>query len=262
MTISAWLIGSITIPTENIRVIETATDEIIAIPAGTYYLRHSTAGLSLIDALATAITSHSTITVSTVTVRRNRRVVVTADRAFTLQWETDSMIRGLLGFAGDLTPAATSFTAPNISPLLWSPGYPATPHEIDAVEGYTKPHQSVRKSADGTQVQCDHYGEEIWNELAWTHILPERMRITGTTAAQGGTFHQFHLQCAMLRRRFLWHPAIDEDDSSTSTVSYDTALGPYVLRPEFPSAWYARNVSFAEVSSPLDLPIHQVAEYA
>lgn len=262
MSLSAWFVGSITLPTQTIRVTQGATSENIDIPAGAYYLRHSTAALSLIDAVATAITSHTLVTVATCTVRRNRLVVITSAESIVVEWPSDNVLRDLLGYTGDLTPAALTFSATNISPLLFSPGYLATPRTIEGVTGYTIPHQSVRKSSDGTQVQCDHYGEETWQDLAWTHIMPERLRTTGTTAAQGGTFHQFFQQCAMLRRRFLYHQEIDEDDASTTAVTWDTALGSYVLRPEIDGDWYRRNVPFADVSSPLDLPMHLVAEYA
>lgn len=262
MTASAWFIGSITIPAQTMQILQGATLEAIVLPAGTYYLRHSTAGLSLLDAMVTAINAHSLITGAAAVVRRDRRTQLSATQTFSITWAADNVLRNLLGFDANLTPVATSFASTYISPLLFSPGYLATPSTIEGVTGYTVPHQSIRKSADGTQVQCDHYGEETWQELSWTHIMPSRLRTAGTTAAQGGTFHQFFQQCAMLRRRFLYHQEIDEDDASTSAVTWDTALGCYVLRPEFDGNWYRRNVPFADVSSPLDLPIHLVAEYA
>lgn len=262
MSAAAWLIGSITLPRQELTIVQGATSEFCNFDEGSYYLRSATATLSMLAEMVAAINLHTLVSGAAAVVRRDRLITISATQSFTLAWPADGVLRDLLGFTGALTPAATSFTATNISPLLWSPGYLATPKTIAGVTGYTVPHQAIRKSSDGTQVQCDHYGEETWQDLSWTHIMPERMRTAGTTAAQGGTFHQFFQQCAMLRRRFLYHQEIDEDDASSTSVTWDTAMGAYVLRPELDGDWYRRNVPFAEVSSPLDLPIHLVAEYA
>lgn len=260
MTISAWFIGSSTLPIITAEVGGAS----LAMPAGTRYLRSATASLSLLDAIATAA---STLTgdTHTLVVLRNRHIQWSATGG---NWDVDlstgngALLATLLGatLPGGSYTGASTYTFEEISPLLWSPGYMATPTTPEGFEGYTVPQQSITKSADGEEVYCDHYGEEVWNEFAWTHIMPERLMQFGTTAAQGGTFHQFHLQCAMLRARFLWHEEIDEDDASATAVTWDTAKGPYVLREEFADDWYKRNVPFAEVSSPLELPVHRVAE--
>lgn len=252
--LSAWFIGSIVIPGQSLTVDATA----VAISAGTWYLRRDPTTYSLLDHIAARIVANVGGT-CTITIKRNRTVRIVFDVARTVTWGAATQIRDLLGFTGDLA-SGTTHDAPNVSPLLWSPGYLATPKTIAGVEGYTVPHQSVVKSADGTRVYCDHYSTETHNDLSWTHIMPDRLRVA--TGTGGGTFHEFFEQCAMLRERFVWHEEIDEDDASTSNVSYDTAKGPYVLREEFDGDWYRRNVAFAEVSSPLDLPIHQVAEAA
>lgn len=260
MPTSAWFVGSQTLAAQTLAITQGATTENIVLPAGSYYLRSATSSLSLLAAMVTAINAHSLISGATAVVQRNRIVALGATQTFTLTWPADNILRNLLGFAANLTPAATSHTAPAVSPLLWSPGYLATPATIEGVTGYTVPHQAIYKSDDGTQVDCDHYGSETWQDLEWTHVLPERMRVA--TGTGGGTFHEFYEQCGMLRRRFLYHQEIDELDGSTTAVTWDTALGCYVLRPDFPDQWYRRNVQFAEVSSPLELPIHLVDEYA
>lgn len=252
--LSTWLIGSIYLLDQRFEVDAVTTTQF----NGPYYLRSATSALSMIDAIAARIVVAVGGT-CVITLRRNRCVRIVFNTARTVTWGTATILRDLLGFTGDLA-SGTTHDAPNVSPLLWSPGYMGTPSTIAGVEGYTVPHQAVTKSADGSQVYCTHYGDEIWQELAWTHIIPDRLRVAAGTG--GGTFQEFYEQCALLRERFLWHQEIDELDGSTSAATLDTALGPYVLRPEFDGNWYRRNVPFAEVSSPLDLPMHRVDEYA
>lgn len=251
---SAWLVGSTT---------WAATITVDATPVAmttnrTHYLRHSTASLSLIDTLASDIVTAVGGT-CTITVRRNRRVRIVFNTARTITWGTGTVLRDLLGFTGDLGSAATH-DAPGVSPMLWSPGYLATPATIAGTDGYTQQHQSYYKSDDGTQIYVDHLGEETWQELSWSHIVPERLRVA--TGTGGGTFHELFEQFAKLGRRMLYHEEIDELDSSSDAVTWDTARGPYVLRAETRGNWYQRNVPNAEVSSPLELPLHQVDEYS
>lgn len=252
--LSAWFIGSIYLPGISITVDASDT----GITEGPYYLARSTTALSLIDTLAARIVIAVGGT-CTITLRRNRCVRIVFNTARTVTWGSGTQLRDLLGFTGDLA-SGTTHDAPNVSPLLWSPGYLATPKTIEDVTGYTVPHQAQTKSADGSQVYCTHYGSETWQDLSWSHIMPDRLRVA--TGTGGGTFHEFFEQCAMLRERFLYHQEIDELDGDTTAATLDTALGPYVLRPEFDGDWYRRNVPNAEVSSPLDLPMHLVDEYA
>lgn len=254
--LSAWLIGSITIPQYTFRVDATT----VTVPAGTYYLRRVTPGLSLIAVVATAIVSAVGGT-CTGAITRGRRVSLTYNTNRDTDWD-DSPIADVLGFRENVWNTQSSIVAEEISPLLWSPGYLATPRTIQGVDGYTVPHQSITRSSDGTQVQCDHYSTETWQDLGWSHIMPERMRTADSVVVQGGTFHQFYERCAMLRHRFLAHMEIDELDGSTAAVTWDTALGPYVMRPDLTGDWYRRNVPNAEHSCPLELPMYTVAEYA
>lgn len=253
--LSAWLIGSITMPASTL----TVDADLFAWPADSYYLVSSTSALSMIDFLAARIVANVGGT-CVITITRGRTIRIVFDTPRTVTWGAATQLRDLLGFTTDLG-SATTHDAPNVSPLLWSPGYLATPKTIEGVDGYTVPHQAITKSADGTQVYCTHYGQETWQDLSWSHIIPERMRVDDSTNG-GGTFHEFFEQCALLRARFLYHQEVDELDGSTTTATLDTARGPYVLRPEFDGDWYRRNVPNAEVSSPLDLPIHLVDEYA
>lgn len=254
MPSSAWLVGSYRMPDQSFTVDGTPT----SVTAVNAYLRHSTSSISLISLFEDAIDAAGGPT-STVEILRNRRARITLSASADIAWTTATTLRDVLGFTqGNLTGAA-SYTADSVSPLLWSPGYLATPKTIFGVDGYSVDHQSIYKSDDGTEVYASHYGEETWQDLEWQHIVPERLRVDDSSDG-GGTFHEFWEQCAKLRRRFSYYESVSEDDASTSAVTWTTRRGPYVMRPEADGDWYRRNVQNAEVSSPLSLPMHMLAE--
>lgn len=257
MASSAWLIGYITLPQQT----WTFDGAVATLAAGTYALRHSTSALSLIAAFDAAnLAATPTTVTSTTTILRNRRVHVVFSSAAALTWGAGgALLEAALGFTANL-PSQTTHDAAAPSPLLWSPGFIATPKTIRGVDGYTVPHQSVYKSDDGTQVYGAHYGDETWQDLGWSHILPERMRVDDSQNG-GGTFHEFWEQVGKLHRRFRYYEDIDEDDASSTAVTWTTARGPYVLR-EVDGDWYRRNVPNAEVSCSLELLLHRIAEVA
>lgn len=255
MTSSAWFLGSRTLPASVVTVGATACN----LAAGPYYLHSGTAALSLFSSLATAIVAGVGGT-CTIALQRNRLVRITFNTNRAITW-TSTNIRDLLGFEGASSGSASTHTATLISPLLWSPGYLATPTTIYEVDGYEIDHQSIYKSDDGSQIYCDHYSSETWQELAWSHIVPTRLRV-GEAEDQGGTFHEFHRECLRYRRRFLWVESVDESDASSDIATVSSFRGPYALREEFDGNWYRRNVEYADVSSPLSLPLLMPAEYA
>lgn len=255
MATSAWLLGSRTLPASVVTVGATACN----LAAGPYYLHSDTAALSLLTSLATAIVAGVGGT-CTIELQRNRLIRITFNTNRAITW-TSTDLRDLLGFEGAGSGSATTHTATLVSPLLWSPGYLATPATIEGVDGYTVNHQSVFKSDDGSQIYCDHYGDETNQELSWTHIVPGRMRVDDGSA-QGGTFHAFYEECLRYRRRILWVPSVDESDASSDVATVAGFRGPYAMREDFQGNWYRRNVPYAEVSSPIELPLMMPAEYA
>lgn len=255
MAASTWLLGSRTIPASVITVGATACN----LAAGPYYLHSGTAALSMIASLATAIVAGVGGT-CTIQFQRDRKLRITFNTSRAITW-TSTDLRDLLGFEGAGSSSATTHTATLVSPLLWSPGYLATPATIYEVDGYTVNHQSVFKSDDGSQIYCDHYGDETHQELSWTHIVPARMRVDDGDD-QGGTFHTFYQEVLRYRRRILWVASVDESDASTDVATVSSFRGPYAMREDFSGNWYRRNVPYAEVSSPLELPLMMPAEYA
>lgn len=251
---SAWFVGSIGLTAQA----PTIDASVATVVAATYYLRHTTAARSLIDTFATAVVAAVGGT-CTVQVTRSRRVLITFNTSRSITWGAATQLRDLLGFTGDRASATTQL-ADGVSPLLWSPGYLGTPQTIADVNGYSVDHKAEYKSDDGTQAVTYFYSSETWQDVDWTHIDPNRMRVSSGTG--GGTFHEFYEQSAKLGARLFWYPSITEDDTDTSTaVTWTTARGPYRLRAGFGGDWYRRNVQFAEVSSSLSLPLHQLSEY-
>mgnify|MGYP007034012259 CR=1 FL=1 len=57
---------------------------------------------------------------------QNRMVRISATGNFSLTWPVDGVLRGLIGFEGNLA-GQSSYTATLISPLLWSPSRTETP---------------------------------------------------------------------------------------------------------------------------------------
>lgn len=255
---SAWFLGAITIPQQTFDVDDGGGNDSVVVAAGTYYLYHTTGALSLLAAVADAIdASASTINVDGATLRRSRHVNLLFDAAASVTWGSASQLRDLLGYTGDLS-SGTTHLAPNVSPLLWSPGYLATPKTIAGVPGYSVDHKSRYKSDDGSRSETEWYGEETWQDLAWTHIIPERLRVASGTG--GGTFHEFYEQCAKLGYPFQYHEEVDEDEDDTATdATLSTSMGPHKLRGDT-GDWYRRNQSNAELSSPLELELHIVDE--
>ena len=252
-----WFVGSITIPAQSF----TANGFACSIAAGTYYLRHTTSALSLIGQFATEVENQTGVSANGVTVKRSRLIADSWTGAVAVTWGSATQLRDLFGHTGDLA-SATDHIAPNVSPLLWSPGFPATPATIRGKSGYIVPQQAVSTSDDGQQSYTYHFGTATMQEVAWTHIDPDRMAVA--TGTGGGTYHEFHRQCAMLGYRFLWYQDIVEDDDDSSTdVTWTTQYGPYILRAEARSGdFYRRNQPNAELSAPLELPLHVLAEYS
>lgn len=254
---TAWLIGSTFLEAVNIEV----NGNPQAVAGGYRYLRSDNAALSLIAAFEDAIQEEEATAVVTIT--RGRHVRITADNAVSVDWLSATTLRDLLGFTGNLS-SGTSHVAPNVSPLLWSPGWPATPETLLGTAGYVTNDQSRMVSADGTRVLVTSYYEQVHQDLSWTHILAERLRVAAGVAG-GGTFHELHEQSLKLGYSVRYYETIDEEDGDDATAvtwddTADNSFGPYVLRSVDPR-WYRRVLENADLYGSITLPLMQVAEY-
>lgn len=200
-----------------------------AIAAGYWYLRHpTTAALSLIDEFADQMTAAG-VAAASCTVRQNRRVRLISSGAFTVTWGTATILRDLLGFTqGDLS-GQSSYTADDVSPLLWSPGATATPATIGSKAGYMQPHRIARKSDDGSRYEVDWYGSEIRQRLSWALIPIDRIEVDDDTN-DGGTLEAFVEQVILRGYKFWHHEDVTEGTTDTNPMVWNdaNAYGPYV----------------------------------
>lgn len=236
---SSWLVGAATLDSDATIVVGGNN---VVISADTKYLRDATAGNSWIDAIQTGIAGvHAG---STVTVLQNRKVKIDLNgNSATLT--IPSALQEWLGFTGSPYSAATSFTAENVSTLLWSPGWPETTigHPV-GTEGYEAPNWVQTSSASGQTIRTTQHGTSAkLTELMWAQV--KRARVWTTDGGEPGEFERFRIDVLAPGYRWKLYSGITEDESSSSAVSWTTAVGPYVIRdPEW--KWWNRAVANAD----------------
>jgi hypothetical protein len=222
---SAWLVGSARDLAYTSFTIE--GDGTVSI-SGDYYLAHATAALSLIDEMAAQMTAAG-VAGATAVITRDRVVKLASGGAnFAITWSSDTGLRDLLGFTGNLSGAA-SYTAPNISPLLWSPGKPVNPGQspLDC-HGNRKPLAYWTASpSDGTPFVVSH-GERVDQTYSALSIAMDRIQ---TRNESNGEWVVFFENVAERGYNFMIYPEVTEESGSSTTATLSTPLGPYVLSP-------------------------------
>lgn len=217
---TAWLVGSAR---------DLDLDVLIGVSAqnvsGDLYLHHGTSTLSLLSQLAAAMTAAG-VGGATAVITRDRRVKLASGGAnFTVQW-TDVLLRELLGFTGNLA-AASSYTAPNISPLLWSPGKPMLP-ELSPLgcPGNTRPLAYYTASPnDGSTFVVTH-GARTDQRWSVSHVALDRVQ---TPDELGGQWVRFFAEVAAKGYRFWFYPEAVEEPGSAVSATLESGLGPYVF---------------------------------
>lgn len=258
---TAWLIGSVRDLSATVTITGDAGGETIS---GDVYLYHATSSLSLLAKFVTAMTDAG-VAGATAVLTRDRRVKIGSGGAtFSVQW-TDTDLRDLLGFTGNLS-AASSYTATNVSPLLWSPGKPMRPllSPLDC-HGNRRPLAYWTASpSDGTPFVVSH-GERV--DQGWEALSVAMSRVQ-TTSEAGGEWCRFFEECAEKGYNFNVYPeAVEETGSSTSTISSLTpALGPYVLSPSGRAPQWgfrrSRGMEWANSRADVQFDCRVVPEYA
>ena len=260
MTISAWCIGSVKNLAAQTLTIQGGGE---VITAGSRYLYSATAALSMLRQVEDALTASGLIGASAVLLR-NRKVRLSANSNFTLVWPADNVLRNLLGFTGNLA-AASTYTAANVSPLLWSPARTESPQMAPlGVVGHkvlTSYHATSPLDGSTTSVTHGSTGRR-YNQFVFNNVPAARYQ---TTSEAGGEWVKFfETVCAPAYSFHLWR-LVDESDLSTSVVTLSTSLGPYVLTPERRALdWkFARAPGFGwtDAQYSLTLTVHQVPEY-
>lgn len=238
---TAWLVGSYFLPATTITI--NGSGEDFSTSAQGWYLYHPTDALSLIDQLEVVLVA-APVAGATVRVLENRTVRISAPGNFSITW-TSSTLRDLLGFTGNLAGTNT-YTATNVSPLLWSPGKPESPTESPlGTLGRSVYDTKFSTAPDGSQVADSHYTQVV-NTYNWSHVAMDRYQ---TSSAVGGEYVVFFDYVLRRAHKFnLWRN-IEEDVDGTDPVTWTTSLGPYGFRPSrgLISPDFARSPGFERV---------------
>lgn len=256
---SAWLLGSVRdLAAQSF----TADGDPATLAAGDYYISCATAALSLCAQVQASIIAAG-VAGAQVFLTQFLRVRITAPGAFPIVWGTATELRRLLGFTADLA-SATAHNAPNISPLLWSPGKPTTyemaPRGVAGMRRYLS-YYAV-SPLDGSTSVITH-GSRTFAKFSWNYV--DVLRVL-TSNGSGGEWGVFFGEVLAKGASFLLVEGVTESNVVVSTAaSLTPELGPYVLSPDKRAAsWdYKRSAGFdwCDKRANLDLPAHVVPEY-
>ena len=223
MAHSSWLVGSRPWTGQTIAVDGQATN--VEAPLGGLYLVAAQGDLSLLHRLALAMFEAGVV--AQVELLRNRRVRIMAGGVFSTHWGTGVFVRELLGFSEDLE-GASSYVAPRVSELLWSPGKTETPKRapLGALGGYEF-QLSAQQGFGGYQVIRQHGPPIVRNVFEWRFVRAGRYWASASSAP--GEYAHFFSTTLIEGHRFMLWRKVDEADSSSSAAGLLTSLGPYAL---------------------------------
>jgi len=257
---TSWLIG--TRPSLEAQTL-TIDGNAQIITAGSRYLYASSSGLSMIGQVLAKMTAAG-VAAPTAYLTRSRKVRLGSSGTFTLDWPADNVLRGLLGFTGNLA-GASSYVATNISPLLWSPLKTESPEDAPLGLVGHKVHNAFYSASpfDGTTSVVMH-GSRTYNTFRWGHVPIDRVQ----SAGQAGEWASFWDEVVVTGTRF-FHFRCGEDTTGASTAeaALVTPLGPYVLKAPGRGApdWdFTRSRGLTQVDRRCDvvLPVSLTPEYS
>jgi hypothetical protein len=256
VTWSSWIVGAKKIAAQTLTF--GGGPQVVA--AGTYYLRDASAGLSLIEQVRLAMNaSGATGTQAVITL--GRRVRLSASGTFSITWPADGVLRDALGFTGNLAAAAT-YTAPNCSPLLWSPAVTGSPQLSPLyTAGVARLNAFITVAEDGT-TSGTVSGSRTYQRYSFRYV--PGARVYPKTGDTGGSWVRAWSEFLGVGGRFKYYPAIDEVDGSSTATTWPTALGPYSYTPASTSpTWsYERSngFQFCDDRADVELPCHVIPE--
>lgn len=261
------LIGSYpSLPEQSISTTANAVTEAFVLPARSYYLQNpSDQTFDLLYRVGSNSVGLAELPAGLLLeLQRDLRVRISSVDAvaFTLTWPTDGLLRDLLGFTGNLTPAATSHVAPNVSPLLWSAARPATYRARLGTDGIPVRDTAVGQSATGV-ISSNTHNELRENTLSWRYVQNPRI---WTEDEEGGEFFAFWGQVLAHSRRFKVYRGTVEDEASTTAITLGTVLPraglAYVHIPPSPVKFpFDREFAFVESLHPVVIEVKTRAEY-
>jgi hypothetical protein len=257
------------LPEQSISTTANAVTEAFILPARSYYLTEaSPSSFDLLYRLGTNSVGLAELPLGlSFTLQRDLRVRVTSldAVAFTLTWPTDGVLRDLLGFTGNLSPAAVTHTATNISPLIWSAGRTASYSARLDTDGTPVHDTAIGQAATGVISSTSHntYRE---NSIIWRYVTNARV---WTTAEAGGELYAFWDRVLRRSARFKVYRQTVEDSASTTAITLGSTVLPsaasstaYVHVPSLPVRFpYSREFGFVESLHPITLDVVTTPEY-
>lgn len=255
---ATWLVGSIEgLAAQSIEVDGAGVVPVLS--AGNWYLRHANPALSILDQLDAVLTAE--IGNATVRVLQNRRIQISSTLVFSIDWSSAPDLPGLLGFSGNLA-TQNSYIAPAISPLLFSPGYPATSPTGEGQASYPVEDEHTQISAAGDIVDSEYHNVQRHQSFKWSSVMGSRVRASDLTSTllQGGTWHRFRDRVLLPNYRWQAYEAVTEDSASEESVSWPTALGTYKRRA-LPKGRYDRVIPNANTRWNLGVEAIEQSEY-
>jgi hypothetical protein len=229
---SSWLVGSFVLAS-NATLVVNGNNR--TVNAGTYYLRDATNSLSLIFEIQTEIAAE--VPGSTVTIGKDRKLKITSGGA-ALTLGVPASLQEVLGLPASPT-VGTTIAASSVSTLLWSPGWPETPHDHPyGKDGVDIDDLVITSSPTGLTTYFTTHHTVTLAEWSWQHVKQSRAWMSEV----GGEYKVFFDDVLKVGRRFKLHSSMAEDEASSSDVTWVTALGPYVAR-ELDFRWYKRAIA-------------------
>ena len=137
-------------------------------------------------------------------------VTMTGGATFTVTW-TDTALRDILGFTGNLSGAST-YTAPNQHRYGWYPDSPISERDGDERQAGVRTSDTQVMRAPGGQVNTITFAEFVDRTFSLGWIAKERAMAvptdTQTTAARvkNRSYEEFWQQVGKPGRRFRWYP--------------------------------------------------------
>lgn len=254
---TAWIIGSIKGLSYYFSV-----DAGLQSVTGDRYLYHATGSLSILNAIRAGMVAAG-YAGATAVLTRDRRVKLSSGAGnFTITWDSTAL-RDLLGFTANLS-GASSYTATDVSPLLWSPAKPLKP-ELSPIgtAGIRRPLTYATISpADGSAFAVSH-GSRQWQRFTCSHVAIDRVFPADEAP---GSWISFFDESAGKLCSFYVYPEVVEEAGSSTTATLADGLGPYVLTPSgrAPSWSYSRSRGFewCDRRADVDFACHVVPEYS
>lgn len=265
MTITDWCVAGRTFEDTSITVDGSPTA--LTFPNGGAYLVHPTAALSMLGRLLATLTAGGVVNPAAF-VTEAGFVRLTSDNVFTVDWDTATVFRDLLGFSADLA-GSSAYTAPARSTLLWSPGKRFTP-ELAPLNSYGQQVIDVSSTigANGRQTVRREGPPTVVQRFSARHVRKVRYFDSPPTSVPG-EFVWFWAEEMTTSAHFVVLRDVIEGASVTDSADYASALalGPYVCDmadDDMHRTPFARSAGFNLVECYYDVgfPVVQTAEFS